>query len=333
MELTALLTIVGLGVMWLLAGVLDAARKRLGEVLAAWLLPDSQAVTFRAAWFVALSASRIAPAHVVRIVRDTESGLWRLDHRDVGPRLCHEALAELEADLAAKRRVIDMPMRFVLPMICPAVRLRAIDVAVRATYIGARLIDAAAMLAFYLAMAVLALAATPLVWSSIALKLVMAKFNGDDIARREPASPDNGRTTETAASGVTMAEPAPSRPRVKQARHAPEYTTRPSAESRPSSEDTRPSGEHAQAPEKAASETAPAPADPVIVVAVYEGYLDGGGDPHGAVARTLFDATAAVENEASFGGLRRTPYEAAPVVVMTRGRSRRHRSAARRSAH
>lgn len=131
---------------WLMTGVLSEVRTRLSRRFGSWLLPDSQAATFRIAVGILKTAHIIAPSHRVRY--STRTGVvtspravplqteaeWSISSAPTahaGTLLRTEtewwtssaALRELEADLAADKRVLD-PVRLVLPLLIQGVSLR-----------------------------------------------------------------------------------------------------------------------------------------------------------------------------------------------------------------
>lgn len=119
---------------WLAFGVLGAIRDRLAERIATWLLPESQAVTFRVAFAIAALAGRLAPRR--RIFLTTEH--VELPHQILKKPLCWtgpaEALAELHADLDSSIRVLN-PVRLVTPLLGEAILLHRHNVGACRVYL------------------------------------------------------------------------------------------------------------------------------------------------------------------------------------------------------
>jgi hypothetical protein len=111
-----------LGIAWFINSVLKELRDRLARRIAIWILPDNQCTTLRAALLIAHAANLIAPRRRVRFRRITaersllsvEIGRWYASGA---------ALAEIEADLRAERRILS-PVRLVLPLLLNALSLR-----------------------------------------------------------------------------------------------------------------------------------------------------------------------------------------------------------------
>jgi hypothetical protein len=121
--------------LWLLVALARELGQRIVERAAAWILPDTQAITFRVAWLIASAARAIAPSgrkvysrtpggfiHLMREIWasngsiDLEfTGWWWVDPE--------AALAELEADLSAGTRYAQ-PVRLTAPLLVIAVRMR-----------------------------------------------------------------------------------------------------------------------------------------------------------------------------------------------------------------
>lgn len=118
---------------WLAIGLLTEVRKRAGERLAAWLLPESQTCTFRIALAILKTAELIAPNRRVVYRRPEPMDLWSISWAQTGAVwwAADAALRELEEDLAAEERVFD-PVRLVWPLMAEAVAARFANWAQRA---------------------------------------------------------------------------------------------------------------------------------------------------------------------------------------------------------
>lgn len=128
-ELTiSTLGLIALATLWLLLGVFRALREALSERATDWLLPPSQPTTFRLAQFVAFLCTALTPRRLPRF-RPGPSWLQRwhylfpVEWEEVDWPDPEAALAELEADLLAERRVLD-PLRLTCPLLPVALRFR-----------------------------------------------------------------------------------------------------------------------------------------------------------------------------------------------------------------
>lgn len=95
---------------------------RLGARIGAWLLPESQSITYRAAWIVARFSTIVAPRRRFDFTLTSE---WTVEVvlDEEGWTAADEALAELEEDLRSEDRVLE-PLRLVLPLLAEAAQLR-----------------------------------------------------------------------------------------------------------------------------------------------------------------------------------------------------------------
>ncbi len=102
---------------WLAVGFVRALRDALAQRAAGWLLPSDQPVTFRLAQLVAILARQLAPKRRFEfdfaIIFERVLPVRRIDNQWTEP---ESAVAELEADLEAKKRALE-PLELVAPLL------------------------------------------------------------------------------------------------------------------------------------------------------------------------------------------------------------------------
>lgn len=120
-----ILILVAAVALWLLTGLLSEVRKRLAHRMVDWLLPDSQAVTFRWAYTVAWFARALTPSRDVRIRRANRwSGRsFVLAEVDASWEDVRAAMSEMDTDLADGVRVL-APLQFVRPLLFSTITRR-----------------------------------------------------------------------------------------------------------------------------------------------------------------------------------------------------------------
>lgn len=137
-QLTAAVLVLCVASCWFASDVLKVVRRRLAERVADWLLPPSQAITFRIAVVLAHVARRLAPkARAYKAFISASTGVEHLHtsfpyliRRELGVDYYmsewsspEAAIGELEADLRSGTRTL-APVRFLWPVLRYAITLR-----------------------------------------------------------------------------------------------------------------------------------------------------------------------------------------------------------------
>lgn len=104
----------------LLRRTLNAVGQRLGDRIAAWLLPENQAFTFRLAAGIAVLSHWLAPRTILFAYLDRHVSFYRSPNRWKGP----EAAAGELLDGLASGQTVRKPVRFVWPLLRIAIRTR-----------------------------------------------------------------------------------------------------------------------------------------------------------------------------------------------------------------
>jgi hypothetical protein len=145
--ITALLMLAGF-VLWWLAGLILAIRRRLSDRFANWLLPDGQPFTFRLGVELASLAAWLSPESILTYVGGESTYMFTADTRRLRgtlgivrrPNTWHDAEAaiqELIADLHSGNQVAQ-PVRFTWPVFRIAAGLRLENALAVARFASAR---------------------------------------------------------------------------------------------------------------------------------------------------------------------------------------------------